>query len=101
MESAPKNPLPEDKKPNDKLRKLGTGLMTGVSIAIAAASPVSKVAAVPLTTNDTVPKLATEKLVVRPKDIEDQVLKDEIEANRAVFEISEEGEIKRIQGKKE
>jgi hypothetical protein len=39
--------------------------------------------------------------VVRPKDMDDQVLKDEIDSYRAKFEISKDGEIKRIPGDKE
>jgi hypothetical protein len=98
MDGAPKIPPPEDKKTNEKLRKLGTGLMTAASIGIAASSPISKVNAAP---NPETPPLVAEKLIVRPKDLDDQVLRDEIEANRAVFEITDEGDIKRVPGKKD
>ena len=97
MEGAPKNPTPNSAKEEsvaDKLRKAATIATTVASIGVAAASPVNKVAAMP---TDGAP-LTTEKQVVRPKDLDDQVLKDEIDANRAVFEISESGEIKRIAG---
>ena len=99
MEGAPKIPSSEDKKKaNETLRKLGTAAGVVVGSAIAAASPMNKALAAESGPH---PIELSEKVAVRPQDLDDKALKNEIEANRAVFQINKDGEIRRIADKKE